>query len=380
MKIMKRKRLLRMLLAVFLFGISLSSNAQRKELFVLVDVSGTMTHTQTNNEAKQIIQDFLLGTFSYQTWNEKGWNIVDPNNSVFPINKLVSLGSKVIFVPLGNMNRPQKWVKHEFSDNEGLKSFFEQHYPTQFRDKWTYLTLAKAWVGSISISEKIQKAYVFIYTDGQPESTNQQLTEDDQKRVDDLGHAGHNSYKTTCIFRKQAEKRSYQVEICEFLSYETIGIPGDTIIPPPVVSVDKIKITSPKEGNRPTSPFSVNTNEEFNINWTGNADKVVVQFKKNDKYQKTPAVSFHREVVGNCAKIELYESGDYKIVVKNSQSEDSLYVSVSSPFPFWIILCLIAAIAVVVVLRSVLDKGPQNPKRTDETGGTFGKKNNDDWE
>jgi len=381
MKTMRRNNLLRMLLAVFLFGISLSSIAQRKESFVLVDVSGTMTHHQTNQEAKQIIQDFLLGTFSYQTWNNKGWNIVDPEKSHFPTNKLVASGSKVILVPLGNMNGPRQWVKHEFSDNEGLKSFFEQHYPTQFRDQWTYLTLAKAWVGSIAISEKIKKAYVFIYTDGQPESTNQQLAEDDQKRVDDLGHAGHNSYTTIGILRKQAGNRRFQVEISEFLSYETIGVyPPDTTDTTDVIIVDKIKITSPKEGNRPDSPFSVNTKEEFNVNWTGHAVEVIVKLKQNGTYRKAPKESYHKEVVGNSAKIILYESGDYCVNVKNKDTQDTLYVSASSPFPFWIILCLIAAIVVVVVLRSVLDKGPQNPKRTDETGGTFGKKNNDDWE
>ena len=78
---------LMLLIASLTYASSYSNDA-----FVLVDVSGTMKDSQTNTEAKSIIQEILLGEFDYSKWQTKGWN---KNNSgdVIPSEMILKQGS-----------------------------------------------------------------------------------------------------------------------------------------------------------------------------------------------------------------------------------------------------------------------------------------------
>ena len=171
---------LMLLIASLTYASSYSNDA-----FVLVDVSGTMKDSQTNTEAKSIIQEILLGEFDYSRWQTKGWS-KSTVKDIIPADVILNRGSRFCLIPFGNMDRVQNNSKHIFHEVDDFKSFYSSAYPSVFKDSWTYLTLAKAYVGAIAVNDNIKNAYVFIFTDGRPESTNQPYNNYDLHLVDEL--------------------------------------------------------------------------------------------------------------------------------------------------------------------------------------------------
>ena len=198
---------LMLLTASLTFATNYSNDA-----FVLVDVSGTMKDANANMEAKIIVQEILLGEFDYPKWQTRGW-YKNNTEDVIPSEKILNQGSHFCIIPFGNRNRVQNYTRHVFQNEDNFNSFYTSHFPKTFNDGWTYLTLAKAYVGSIAITDKIKKAYVFIYTDGRPESTKEPYSNFNQRIVDDLEYAGSNSFKKIGILRKNANNRyHYDIE------------------------------------------------------------------------------------------------------------------------------------------------------------------------
>lgn len=310
------------------------------DAFVLVDVSGTMKDSQTNTEAKSIIQEILLGEFDYSRWQTKGWS---KNNSddVVPSEVILKQGSHFCIIPFGNMNTVHNYTRQVFQNVDIFKSFYSSYFPTAFSDGWTYLTLAKAYVGSIAVTDKIRKAYVFIYTDGRPESTKEPYDNFNQQIVDDLDYAGSNSFKKIGILRKNINNRyHYDIEIWKFTSYKTLGVEGQEPVEPvsPVsqVSSQSIKITTPTDGKLKDKPHNVDNGQELTLRWSGGAGSVNVYTKDGNNYKLIPQNKrneyYTQTISGTTAKLTFSESADYKIEVRGTNGgSDAMFLSVTTP-------------------------------------------------
>lgn len=342
---------LMLLIASLTYASSYSNDA-----FVLVDVSGTMKDSQANTEAKSIIQEILLGEFDYSRWQTKGWN---KNNSgdVIPSEMILKQGSHFCIIPFGNMNTVHNYTRQVFQNIDDFKSFYSSYFPTAFSDGWTYLTLAKAYVGSIAVTDKIRKAYVFIYTDGRPESTKEPYDNFNQQIVDDLEYAGSNSLKKIGILRKNSNnKYHYDIEIWEFTSYKTLGVEGKEPVEPvsPVsqVSPQTIKITTPTDGKLKDKPHNVDNGQELTLRWSGGAGSVNVYTKDGNNYKLIPQNKrneyYTQTISGTTAKLTFSESADYKIEVRGTNGgSDAMFLSVTTPI-LPILLKLLLVIGLIV--------------------------------
>lgn len=388
-----------LLMTTFAYGSVYSNDA-----FVLVDVSGTMNNSKANIEAKSIIQDLLLGDFDYPKWQAKGWN-KNNKDDVLPLENILKQESHFCLIPFGNMNRVHDYKKHVFQNESSFISFYESSFPTSFKDNWTYLTLAKAYVGSIAVTYKINKAYVFIYTDGRPESTKEPYDNFNQQIVDDLDYAGSNSFKKIGILRKNSNSKfHFDVEIWEFTSYKTKGVvpsPIDTteIKDPSVntpISRPIIKITIPTDGKYKSSPHKATKNEELKLRWTGGSGNVIVHKKEGDKYKRIPANKsseiFKLTNSGTNASMTFFESADYKIEVRGTNGgRDEMFLSITTPlFPIILRLIIIIGILAALIYSYFKYFGSQNNNPHNDNWGdnnTDGKRNsmssttigNEDW-
>lgn len=383
---------LMLLIASLTYASSYSNDA-----FVLVDVSGTMKDSQTNAEAKSIIQEILLGEFDYSRWQTKGWN---KNNSgdVIPSEMILKQGSHFCIIPFGNMNTVHNYTRQVFQNADNFKSFYSTYFPTTFSDSWTYLTLAKAYVGSIAVTDKIMKAYVFIYTDGRPESTKEPYDNFNQQIVDDLDYAGSNSFKKIGILRKNSNNKfHYDIEIWEFTSYKTLDVEGkepvDSVSPPPPQS---IKITMPTDGKSKANPHRVNNGQELILRWSGGAGSVNVYTKEGNNFKLIPqnkrSEFYTHTISGTTAKLTFSESSDYKIEVRGTNGgSDAIFLSVTTPIlPILLKLLLIIGLILGGVYAynkffqsrpkhsSDEDNGWERNSRTRQTD-SHASSGNDDW-
>ena len=344
---------------VFLLFPILTHAEDINDAFVLVDVSGSMTDAKTNLEAKSIIQEILVGDFSMSKWQNYGWKLDDSKAQVnkLPTSTILRDGSHFYMVPFGEMNRVKEWSGHTYKDALDFATFYSQRFPTTFNDDWTYLTLAKAYVGSIALSDGVRTAYVIIYTDGKPEATNKPLDGMNQARVDALQAAGNNGLKKNAILRKKVGgDNHFDVEIWEFVNYKTVDTQGNAVDPDTIRinssnEVHQIRITQPQDGQNVKSSHSLTTNEDLKIVWTGGlASAIVVQKKAGNSWKR---ISNAKEVYelkeqGTSAIIKFFESADYKITVRGKEGgSDDLYVNVSTPILSFLLPLLIIIILVV---------------------------------
>lgn len=383
-----------MLLLASLTYASIYSN----DAFVLVDVSGTMKDSQTNMEARSIIQEILLGEFDYSKWQTKGWSKTKYSD-VIPSEVILKQGSHFCIIPFGNMNTVHNYTRQVFQNVDDFKSFYSSYYPTTFSDGWTYLTLAKAYVGSIAFTYNIKAAYVFIYTDGIPESTKEPYGKFDQQLVDDLEYAGSNSVKKISILRKNSNNnRHYDIELWEFTSYQTEILDTtevDTTMPPPPPPPSYIKIDFPTDGKSKANPHKVDNGQELTLRWSGGVGSVNVYTKEGNNYKLIPQNKrnefYSQTVNGTTAKLTFSESADYKIEVRGANGSDAMFLSVTTPIlPILLKLLLIIGLIVggVYAYNKFFRPGPKygsdedndwkgnNRTRPTDSHASSG---NDDW-
>lgn len=391
---MRRLRLIVSLL-ILLSVFSAHCSANSKDVFILIDVSGTMNNNSVNQEAKQIIREYLLGKSSLESWNNIGWTKDSNWDSSIP-SSIVDNGSRACLIPFGNINRVQDRRKYTVSDLDEFSSWFNSSFPSRFNDSWTYLTLAHAYVGSVALTENISKAFVIVYTDGMPESTKQQYNEADQRRVDEYQHA--NAMRKLGILRKNVGNKHYDIEIWDFtLNSEIKTDEGGQITdglgpdkPQPPIDKKSFRITNPKnEGLNEKHSLSVKQEEPFCIGWNESGASVIISQKKDGSWRKINGNDIRNyysiSKQANSAKITFLESGDYKIMVRGEHGSDERYVSVSSDFLkllLPILLILLAVVGAVFAYQKFFKK----PDSWDDNDGGHKSKNsmnntssNDDW-
>ena len=360
-----------------------------RDAFVLVDVSGTMNNNTINQEAKQIIREYLMGNRSLDSWANSGWKKDDNWDTSIP-SSIIEIGSKVCLIPFGDINRVQDRIKHTVSDMNEFKSWYNSSYPTVFQDGWTYLTLAHAYVGSVALTENISRAYVIVYTDGMPESVNKQYDATDQRRVDEYQHA--NAMRKMGILRKQVNDKHFDIEIWDFTINAQIktneeGNTGSITPPPPPIDPKKFKITNPKnDGLNEKHAISVYQEEPVSLGWNESGASIIISQKKDGSWKRISgknARNFYSiKKQANSAKITFLESGEYKIVARGEHGSDERYVEVS--FDIWKVL-LPTLLVVLLIIGGVggyqkffkkQDNWDDEPQKKPQTGATS---TNDDW-
>lgn len=366
------------------------------DAFVLVDVSGSMTDSKTNSEAKNIIQEILVGDFSTSKWQNYGWKL-DASVNKLPSSTIMKSGSKFYIIPFGQMQTVRSWSGHIYKDAQDFVAFYSGKFPTTFKDAWTYLTLAKAYVGAIALTDNVRSAYMIIYSDGKPQSTNDPLNKMDQSYVDALEAAGSNALKKNAILRKKmGGDNHFDIEVWEFVNYKGYDIRGkeidpDTIkIAPPSAVSPHIRITQPKDGQNIKNTHSLNTKEELKIVWEGGlASAIVVQKKAGNSWSRIPDAKevYELKEQGTSAIITFFESADYKITVRgNEGGSDDLYVNVSTSILSFLLPLLIIILLVLggVYLYNyfrppIVDPGNPWEEENKKSGNNSSGKNDDDW-
>lgn len=370
-------------------------SAEIKDAFVLVDVSGSMNRANINAEGKQMIEELLLGKLDLSKWS--GWQKV-PTQAVIPNTPILINGSHCCIIPFGNQDRVNDYKKHVFQDENSFNEFYNSSYPTIFKDKWTYLTLAKAFVGSVAVTEKIRDAYVFIYTDGRPESTHDPYNSFFLDIVDRLEVS--NSYQKIGTLRKNiGGNYHFDIEVWKFKSYTTLGTDGQErndkgektggkTTPP---TSHNIIISSPSDGKSDSKPHKEGVDNQMVVTWTGGPAKLIIYQKKDKSYSKIPPkVSkelYTMEKNAQRANITFHKSGDYKILVRGDNGgSDERYFSISnSPFKFLIPLLLIIVLlgGGFIAYQQFFKPTPNSESNWDNSrekkNGSSRISDNDDW-
>lgn len=362
--------------AIGVFLSTLSYAQQIKDVFVLVDQSGTMSNSTVNNEAKQIIGDMITGQLSLSDWESKGWNNVSAAGTFFNASpsQMIKQGGKLCLIPFGNMDRVRDYSIETYSDNSSVQQFLKTKFPTVFIDGYTYLNLAKAYTVHIAFSNNIiGSVYMIIYTDGMGDYAKTNTYPDDLQRIIDV--YGTDAMSSLCkkkgVLRKQSN-HNYDIEV-----WELGPIPQPPIVDPPL----GITITQPKEGVNKRDEVSWEKGEEHTIKWKGSAGTVSINVQRkeaNDKYSNIPnkeRKDYYKVDIGsNAAKIKFFEPGDYHLIVADSKGRDERYVHVPTPFPFFtIMIIIIAVIGGIIVLKKIINHPIPEP-------GPHGNNNSDDWE
>ena len=361
-----------------------------RDAFVLVDVSGSMNSSITNDEAKQQILDMLSGHYNPSVWKNKGWKVVvnsecKPFSTTTPI---IGEGSFLCIMPFGNMETIMRRTTVRVDGNSSLEFFFRDNYPTVFNEAFTYLELAKAYVGSVAQTSNVGNGYIFIYSDGMGDYVKDgNYPPLYQKMIDNLGLAGSDSFEKIGILRKAVAKQKFNIEVWRFKSFSTIKDPkGPKIGSKSKAIAPVLKITSPK-----TEHCKVDIDKPLTIKWTGTSAADVIILRKDGVYK--PIVSKDRKDYYNIqksrnnAKIEFHKAGDYQVKVVKGRASDTLSVEVASDF-YGSLLLILLMFAIIGVGFWVYNKffnssnsGIKEPEWGNDNNNKTRKplSTNDDW-
>lgn len=326
----------------------------QNNVFVLVDVSKSVSQTDLNN-AKQALIEVLTGS-SLST----GFVPPGMGSQQDLINFRLSQGDKLAIAKFGSsqttsaINPIPITIQNINTDvNQVINSI--SWTPT---DLQTYITLAKAKIAEYAKNHSISRYKLYIISDNRPDE-------------DDFGNTGNPNYPNSYI-RNLAEgyntstnpvsesgytKVKFNVNLpltlsfCPEVDVSGYNLPQGT--PPTVINSNsgnaEITITTPpaaKKGNE----YEIKT-ETINVNWTCNncppGIKYTVTISEQDggKFKDTK-----KDLVANTATFKLPE-GKFKITVSSSNfpvKTDSTYIKVPTGNIELIIFLIILLIAAAV--------------------------------
>jgi hypothetical protein len=224
----------------------------QNDVFILVDVSGSVKDNTIISQSKQIISNILTGSLNLN--NYPGWkplNIADPvvqniiNGQHQP---LVLNGSYVCLMPFGNKDRYKQFITSRINQvPDDVNSFLNQNYPVSFTDDFTYIQIAQAYTAFLAENEKIYSYFIFIITDdlGDQDNTSSQNSFDQQEQdlilswnnplfsqVSSLGSIKRNNFfihikKVALLKSRQGKPLDNQCEL-KLLTYPG-GKPGQEV-------------------------------------------------------------------------------------------------------------------------------------------------------
>ncbi len=385
---MKRTVIILMTLLVCMILPSKVDAQKVKDAFVLVDVSGTMKHSQTNSEAKEIIKSLLQGNLSlsdYPGWSRVMTKGLDGNCPLLSENSvpLVSSGGKVCIIPFGDMDRVKDY---KFLDMSNFESSFNTSFPTSFRDAWTYITLAKAYAVNVASLNGISgMVYMIIYSDGAEESMNGNIGYKSEYRniVDYFGTCNDSFCQKKGIIRKSVNNKDFDIEIW------TMGPipppPGcpkcgqdPCICPPPP---KKLEISKPSNGKSHKDPIEIRIKEPITLQWKNSDGKTKVNIRqyKDGSYKNIPVNDqsnyYAKEKKGNTVSITFYEPQNYEVIIADDDNKDIRYILVKGKPIIVTLLPFLIIIIIIVGGVYLWDKIKPNPG----PGPVPNHSNNEEW-
>lgn len=328
---------------------TLSVYAQNN-VFVLIDVSKSVTHTDLNN-AKQALTEVLTGSQLTKAFVAQG-SQADLANF-----KLVQ-GDKLAVSKFGSLqttlaiNPTQTQIQNVGADvSQVLNS--TTWTPT---DNQTYITLAKAKIAEYAKNHNITKYKLYVISDnvnddyGQggkpnyPDDYTRNLAEGYNTSTNPVSEGGYTKLKFTA-------NSLFTLSFSPSVDVSKYTLPGGT--PPAIVDTNTenatITITSPPEAKKGKEHEL--KSENVNINWTCNncpqgiKYTVLVSQYEDGKFRETK-----KDLVANTATFKLPD-GKFRITVSASNftaSSDYTCISVSTGGYGWLIFLLILIAGIVI--------------------------------
>lgn len=344
------KRLLYLLL---LFTVAFQANAQ-ENVFILVDVSGSIKNNNIINEGKNIINDICVGTFDknkYSQWqisdilDNKLKNIINGTSTV----GLITQNSRVSIIPFGDLHRFQNYalnIKIINNFPSDFQNYFSSNYPNEFKDSWTYYDIAPAYIANELKISKINEYYLITIWDGAGEAqktgTGYSSTQDDLiNRYKNLPK-GDKKGIGTIKFEKGGSR--YKIE------FEKVKLDSLITPPPPDTTIPlKIELTTFKGGT--SSKPIVHKENKITIGW------FCKNAPKNAQYKiRVSPIGISGEkmktftATGNSYNVSNLSNGKWKITVSSDSanfnaSSATTTIEINTGGSYWFLwLLLIAAL------------------------------------
>lgn len=259
----------RKIFVIIIWSLFLSTSGQ-ENVFLLVDVSGSITDRPSINEAKDIVLKILAGTpfhiSQYPNWEPyliEDRNIDDLINGMSS-SGLISVNSVFAIIHFGEKETSTRehFVTRIRNFPEDFLTFFEENYPNQFNENWTYYSFARAYTAELAKRNQIQEYYLITIWDGRGEQMGPEgYTEYENQLV-----AAFNNPSTSVVeevgnlTKELGHTKRYKIE------FTRIDI-TDVVLPPPPDPPDLavIQLASLANGTR-QNPIDIKGN--IQLSWT----------------------------------------------------------------------------------------------------------------
>lgn len=322
----------------------------QNNVFVLIDVSKSVTQTDLNN-AKQALTEVLTGSQLTKAFVAQGSQADLANFKLVQGDKLAILKFGSLQTTLAINPTPTQIQNVGADVSQVLNS--TAWTPT---DNQTYITLAKAKVAEYAKNHNITKYKLYVISDnvnddyGQggkpnyPDDYTRNLAEGYNTSTNPVSEGGYTKLKFTA-------NSLFTLSFSPSVDVSKYTLPGGT--PPAIVDTNTenatITITSPPEAKKGKEHEL--KSENVNINWTCNncpqgiKYTVLVSQYEDGKFRETK-----KDLVANTATLKLPD-GKFRITVSASNftaSSDYTCISVSTGGYGWLIFLLILIAGIVI--------------------------------
>lgn len=336
----------------FFLLLSILGQAQ-DHVFILVDVSGSRRNDPIKMDARNQVHDLIMG--NYQT---NGWEAVKVTDKKLDaqINgksqkALIGANSWVCIMPFGEKGTYQRYELQQNKNHPAdFNQLFNTHYPTVFRDNYTYIQIAQAFTASLAKSYNLNEYYVLVVTDGlgDQDDTNSKNSYDsfEEELMLEWNNASSAIVKNVGTLKKS----KYYINLKKVENVKGTSIPTSANVTPPVIPAIEdttpptpvIKITSPAQGRK--NQETELTTETLNINWTctncpkGIKYNVLVSQYEGGKYREAK-----KDIYSNATSFKVPD-GKFRITVSAANYPEAkahyTYVKVGTGGFGWILFLL----------------------------------------
>lgn len=357
---MKNKFIQIVLLFILFLSFNTVIKAQGiKDVFILVDVSGTMNNKALNSEARSIVKEILTGSIELDDFD--GWTLTSgAEGSELIVNprQLIQLDSYINIIPFGDKYRCKNidTNKKRIDNLNDFEPYFDRTYNFRYNDQLTFLNLLKSYVAGMAQKEDITFCYVITITDNLIDETGSNPyspTEDavmmayeteKMIKVKNIGIISKTIGDTTCkIYMEKFEQFTGKVSV-DSIYTETKKNESHDEDSTPV----KFKRTNKTGTNK--DPL-VTTKGQLLLKWNGGTapySLVIREFSSGK-------VIIDETISSNSKTVYITKSGLYKTSISDAKgSNDEVFIKQNIKFPFgYLILVAIIAIIAYVIFNNI---------------------------